>query len=991
MARDNVTFKFRIDLTQMTIKGREAIKILEEIQRKSGQAATNMTQLGTASAKTGQQTAASAVNFQTATQGMLNLSTAAVQTFTSISNLDRANNRAKQSVIAVARAEDLLNNKTERLTQLQKAGTASGQQLANMQREIATATADLTVKQEKQGIEQDAVNDIYMLFATNIANVTISSMQTLSILDKNDILLKKGRVIAQKLVTFSTWENVRASRAKQVVDIQAIRSTAISTLGYKGQAFAIKGATFAQRMSTMATRAGTVALTGLKIALGPIGLIFIGISAAMAAYEHNLGGVKDTINGLLGVQDDFEQGLLDSRDATDDLINSTSDMRNEIGKIPDTYDKARKEMIKYRNELLNIADNQKLVSDSADILESKIPRSLSGFERGPAPKTGFNEFLKFLSKFGTLPTASAEPFIPENEIEVLQKFGIIPDLTFKDIGGFKHLTKLTTQDKEGREINIQDLAFGFAHREALTESTEFRRRSFAAEEREKQQNQRVREISKFGVASMIGTDLLLTGDRSKFDPARGEFLISNKPDPKLSKILGRDISAYDAGFLYRKSLKGEIDLTREERRVVKTIRDDLGLLDEDEGVDESNRLAKLDNREFIKQALHTDIGAVANVVDRNEALRLAVLQKQLTGFNRTSADPFVSDFSRLSLSERDRARSLGNVGVEHKFGFAADVGLQTSRVSDVFRGSMRAQQFSVKQIAGIGGRTDEILDILDQQAKGFRRDVLFNELGIVSGGLLGAGKSNFGRGFFKSTGATAAYQVPRGSIKTSAENRKRLDIRDANTNLLRFGGRLREGMTIEEEGAVVGGYSSVREFSRAARNARERGWTEGKALAASFGQVMPSGYLSGQGWKSESSRLANAASEMKSALSSAGLSFKNVGYLDMGYRWTAQQANRAAAQHSAAVAYNNNQYAKATQINILEGGFDLSGFRGTSMDLPSLQDKVLQQDDLMKSIGLTRTEAFQIIDTQGRGREEIDDRLKWKSRLNSISTGTAVL
>ena len=84
MARDNVTFKFRIDLTQMTVKGKQAIQILEDIQRKSGQAAQGMTQLGTASAKTGQQTAASAVNFQTATQGMLNLSTAAVQTYTSI-------------------------------------------------------------------------------------------------------------------------------------------------------------------------------------------------------------------------------------------------------------------------------------------------------------------------------------------------------------------------------------------------------------------------------------------------------------------------------------------------------------------------------------------------------------------------------------------------------------------------------------------------------------------------------------------------------------------------------------------------------------------------------------------------------------------------------------------------------------------------------------------------------------------------------------------
>jgi hypothetical protein len=224
-----------------------------------------------------------------------------------------------------------------------------------------------------------------------------------------------------------------------------------------------------------------------------------------------------------------------------------------------------------------------------------------------------------------------------------------------------------------------------------------------------------------------------------------------------------------------------------------------------------------------------------------------------------------------------------------------------------------------------------------------------------------------------------------------AENRKRLDIRDANMNLLRFGGKLREGMTIEEEGAVIGGYSSPRAFSLASKAKREIAWTEGKAFMASFGQVMPSGYLSGQGWKYHSGKLASRSVEIKGILASAGLSFKNIGYLDMGYKWTAQQVGRATAEHNAAVSFNNNQLAKATQINILEGGFGLSGFAGGAMALPALSDKVNAQDDLMQSIGLSRTEAFQIIDTQGRGREEIDDRLKWKSRLNSISTGNAVL
>ena len=111
MVRDNVTFIFRID----SAKAQQALKAMEGQVRKLGGEAVKtkhqVVELGQGIDGTGDKVAASAVNFQTATQGMLNLSTAAVQTFTSISNLDRAHNRAKMSIIAVARAEDLLNNK----------------------------------------------------------------------------------------------------------------------------------------------------------------------------------------------------------------------------------------------------------------------------------------------------------------------------------------------------------------------------------------------------------------------------------------------------------------------------------------------------------------------------------------------------------------------------------------------------------------------------------------------------------------------------------------------------------------------------------------------------------------------------------------------------------------------------------------------------------------------------------------------------------------
>jgi hypothetical protein len=91
------------------------------------------------------------------------------------------------------------------------------------------------------------------------------------------------------------------------------------------------------------------------------------------------------------------------------------------------------------------------------------------------------------------------------------------------------------------------------------------------------------------------------------------------------------------------------------------------------------------------------------------------------------------------------------------------------------------------------------------------------------------------------------------------------------------------------------------------------------------------------------------------------------------------------------ISFNQNQYAKAKVINLLQQDYELTGFTGSTMSLPSLQDIVAAEDERMRSIGLNRTEAFQIIDTAGRGREEIDDRILWKDRVNNMSTGTSVL
>ena len=212
MARNETSrLKITIDIDKATGKILAFNQTLGNTEKKVRQTGGAMTTLATQTNQAGQSAAASAVNFQTFSMGLLNLSTSAIQTYTSISNLDRAQNRAKMSVIAVARAEDLLANKQQRATEMREAGTAGGQKYINILREIETAEQDLIVKTEKKTIEQNAVNDVYMLFAGNIANVAISSMQTIAVMDKNQIILTKAKNVAQKISNLSIFASAKAN------------------------------------------------------------------------------------------------------------------------------------------------------------------------------------------------------------------------------------------------------------------------------------------------------------------------------------------------------------------------------------------------------------------------------------------------------------------------------------------------------------------------------------------------------------------------------------------------------------------------------------------------------------------------------------------------------------------------------------------------------------------------------------------------------------
>jgi len=996
MVRDNVTFRFRVD----SARAEETFRRLEAMARKFGgtveRTSGKVNNLKTNMGKLDQQSAASAINFQTATQGALNLSTAMVQTYTSISNLDRANNRAKQSVIAVSRAEDLLNNKIQRRNEMQEAGITGGMKYANISREIATAEADLTVKIEKRGIEQAAVNDIYMLFATNIANVTISSMQTIAVLDKNQILLTKGKTIALKVQNMAIWSNIRATGAS----IKSISLLSITSKIGIGVNLSLAGS----------IKAVTLAMKGF-MAAHPVLLGFlVATTLAVAAYETNFRGLKDAIDKLLPSQVSFQDQVEGAR-------NALGEQNSQLEQFNDLTVTTKGNLQKINplfKDYMNILENTNTALDVRLRVQAELLRqggTVGGISQGgvnasvtggtqtgvqgtqiglPANVPGFMlPLVAKAQKIKSQKIIDSYPIIPAN-VELRQDGTPIvkPDGIFLyklNTSSFESQLPdpvtdftpfMTKLEKAQISLTSMDpLAFGGGgfqvFRSTFTDiGTQF---ETLTADKFSVGFSVLSDQTKLNILNQMVLDQPLLDPKDKFT-SQQKIIINNE----MNRITGKDHS------------KIIIDPVQAFKEIVSKPPQTLSEFEE-------NFLEKFSPGSTVHTGVRINLPPILEhlrdkfPIDKGNkflAQRDLLRRKQIESFFEPLQGTFI---------ERQMGRKKDAFGrdVTGNIFFAGQGGRELAERQSTFLPSF----LRGGGITNFGMESGFINDLLEDQAQTIRDTGGFqktrNNLGIQNKIQFDAMNreaniSDMSR-FRGQIRRSQRLEILKRNAKTLADNRRRLNIRDANTNLLRFGGRLREGMTIEDEGAVIGGYSSVREFSAAARAQREIAWTQGKTLAASFGQVMPSGYLSGQGWKSESSRLASRATEMKNALASAGLGFKNVGYLDYAYRASSQQVARATAEHSAAVAYNQNQYAKATQINLLEGGFDLSGFRGTSMDLPSLQNKIQEQDDLMKSIGLTRTEAFQIIDTQGRGREEIDDRLKWKSRLNRMSSGVAVL
>lgn len=369
MAGDRATnIRINIDIKNAIAKLDTVSNKMRNMGQHAGSAGTavqsNMNKATMAIKKTGDQSAASAVQFSTMANGMLNLSTSAVQTFTSISNLARAENRAKATAVSLERAEDLLARKQLQLNKIVEAGGKGGRDYALILGEIETAENDLAVKTDKLKIEQEAVTDVYMLFFANIANVGVSTMMIMATMLSNETkakitsaLVTKKNIVVNKLHALSNWNT-----SKSLV----------------GSTAAVHAKTGALRISTIATKQATIATKLLTFALGPVGLIIIGISAALVAYETNFMGFKDSINGFLGIQTEFNE-------TTEDGTDKINEQTEAINAQATAFDKLTIPMQNY------ITMQEKMARQNADpreLIRLAKFRGSQGFSSGVGSPSG---------------------------------------------------------------------------------------------------------------------------------------------------------------------------------------------------------------------------------------------------------------------------------------------------------------------------------------------------------------------------------------------------------------------------------------------------------------------------------------------------------------------------------------------------------------------------------------------------------------------------
>ena len=435
----------------------------------------------------------------------------------------------------------------------------------------------------------------------------------------------------------------------------------------------------------------------------------------------------------------------------------------------------------------------------------------------------------------------------------------------------------------------------------------------------------------------------------------------------------RDVTAnqYVRMLAAKKGISGSLILSGKEKEIFKGLED--GTI--------------TGNRALVAINTGVDIGNFANSVSEEEAMRIGMLERDLG----------------LSLEMRS-PENMFKAGLLEKSGFYYNglvftgVGKARSGQSP-FPGTYKHGEGKYFEME-IDGRKitlprgKESFNALNDVA--LRSNLAMRSIIKTNSQLSGYQSSNYNNFATRATGsfnafagisATAAFQVPESVNFTPQWRRQQIHIEDQNRNKLRTGGIRNPDFPLWDPRAVEGGFTSISTY-------RANWWRQLYAKSRSAEKFLEQLGIDRPKYvrKSTLGKIVSHADTIRSLMSRAGLKLSSLPSIYKvqrgGRRWVSQSL---VAQREAVLRQNQANYSKADEIVSLIEDYGLPQFFGSGSTEAELQAKMQEQDDLFRSMGLARTEAFKIIDSSGRGREEIDDRILWMQRNTSMSTGVAVI
>jgi hypothetical protein len=960
-----ITLRIEVDAKEFKRLMKGSTQDLTKFKQQVDNTTPSMNKLGDTATTT-------AVRFQTLTQGTINLVTSFTQAYTSISNLQKAKTSLQAAAVGVERAIDLQRRKQFMLNEEMAKAQPNMKKVELLTNELATAHDDLAVKQQRVKDQADQVNDTYILFGLNIANVGFSAVQT----GASMIQMTKGIKLADgaaKIFNVTTGKYT-------LIALAAIAA-------WEGLAFAIS--TFNKE-------------------LGDSLSIFKNVQRIMEEFT----GASDI------TLDNYDEKISGVSTSTRDFENSWKSMTKTVQQETSTQtDLVKHWERQYKRSVANIqiemGRQKQITSGTTGGTQGNFPNAQQGVE-ARVQETERKVDLLFGFSFPNMPVAFAEEQIKQN---------------------------ITKQDD-----NVYPVIRNFAAVQGTYVNQKVPLHQFyenAIDYRRELQFQHSMTLGTSGTAVPLTVEGMLLGTTSAQVQAQKPQMqgpIFNPPMDRIERFKQAESGLPDVPSEAER-IQAEINKKKAFQQELVDIYETnqgnvtfswytasgniaLEILDLETELDVFTQRNPKIKKQTPKSKDERNLEFLSTFIDENTPayqLRLGSMSSQKRGLFKQRNEK-LKQIAIEKFAKENFPRTI-------QFGTQTfRVGKTSERIGGIFHAGIGSNLMAMTQnkggTFGMGNRTlgtseGNMIEALRRaqmatidpnarrQRTGFdvsgfeQNNYQSNAAGLYAYGATSTldfmdGTSAFGQGAV-AAGAVSVSQV-RGSTRFDERNRKvlqdrrrQLDIKDANVNRLRFGGRLRDGFSIWDEGAVIGGYGSAKAYSEAAKRKFYSGVDEARRMLQFFGGGIDSSRIRGRSSRrSEYQRVLNRGTNIKEALTLAGLGYKTI-ETHLGSRPDRWRVLKMRRDLQEVISFNSNQYAKAETINILQQDFGLTGFTGTTMSLPSLQDRLAAEDERMKSIGLDRTEAFQIIDTAGRGREEIDDRIRFKDRMNSMSTGATVL